>query len=104
MFPIAVRWQVVRNRQRGMDRGSIVDHAGCSMPAALEWWSNFERHGSPWNDHVVVNQHASAVRFNAPLLRALDSLVQAHPEFFLRKVSSIFRRLDEQPEWDRGWL
>lgn len=103
MFPIAIRSQVVRNRQRGMDWGSIVDHAGCSMRAALEWWSNFERHGSPWNDHVILNKHANAIRFNAPFLRALASLVQAHPEFFLRELSSIFRRLKELPEWDHGW-
>lgn len=103
MFPIAVRWQVVRNRQRGLGWDSIVDHAGCSLRAAHQWWENFERNGSPWNDDCIQNQHADSARFNATFLRALNSLVTAHPEIFLRELSSLFQRLEELPDWNRSW-
>jgi len=42
MFPLAVPWQVIRNRQRGLLWDSIVLHAGCSLAAAHEWWANFQ--------------------------------------------------------------
>jgi len=103
MFPLSIRWQVIRNRQRGLPWDSIVLHAGCSLAAAHEWWSNFQRHGSPWADDAIHNRHADAARFNAPFLRALDGLVRAHPEIFLREVSSIFKRLALLPDWDPRW-
>jgi len=103
MFPIANRWQVIRNCQRGLSWSSIVDHAGCSLATAHEWWVNFRRHGFPWNDNAIHNRHANAARFNAQFLRALKSLVRAHPEVFLREMSAIFRRLTLLPEWDQRW-
>ena len=103
MFPIANRWQVICNCQRGLSWSSIVDHAGCSLATAHEWWANFRRHGFPWNDNAIHNRHANAARFNAQFLRALKSLVRAHPEVFLREMSAIFRRLTLLPEWDQRW-
>ena len=103
MFPIAICWQVIRNRQRGLSWSSIVYHAGCSLATAHEWWASFRRHGSPWNDDAIHNRHADAARFNAQFLRALDSLLRAHPEVFLRELSAIFRRLTLLPEWDHRW-
>lgn len=103
MFPIAVRWQVVRNRLRGLSWKSIVDHAGCSMRAAHEWRANYERHGSPWNDYVIQNHHADPARFNPAILRALDGLDRAHPEIFLCELSSIFKRLEKLPGWNHHW-
>jgi len=64
---------------------------------------NFQRHGSPWADNAIHNLHADAARFNGPFLRALDGLVRAHPEIFLRELSSIFRRLAVLPDWDPHW-
>jgi len=80
-----------------------VLHAGCSLAAAHKWWANFQRHGSPWEDDAIQNRHADAARFNAPYLRALDSLVRKHPEIFLRELSSIFKRLALLPDWDARW-
>jgi len=82
IFLIAIRWQVIRNRQRGLRWSFIVNHAGCSLATAHEWLANFQRHGSPWNDDAIHNRQADAARFNAQFLRALDSLVRAHPEIF----------------------
>jgi len=101
MFPLSIRWQVIRNRQRGLPWDSIVLHAGCSLAAAHEWWSNFQRHGSLWADDAIHNRHADSGRFNAPFSRALDGLVRAHSEIFLREVSSIFKMLALLPDRDR---
>jgi len=103
MLPLAVRWQVIRNRQRGLPWDSIALHAGCSLAAAHKWWANFQRHGCPWEDDAIHNRHADAARFNAPFLRALDGLVRTHPEIFLRELSSIFKRLALLPDWDARW-
>eukprot|EP00168_Porphyra_purpurea_P017211 TRINITY_DN5853_c0_g1_i1.p1 TRINITY_DN5853_c0_g1~~TRINITY_DN5853_c0_g1_i1.p1 ORF type:complete len:256 (-),score=14.86 TRINITY_DN5853_c0_g1_i1:539-1255(-) len=103
MFPIAVRWQVIHNRQRGKSWASIIDHAGCSLAAAHEWWDNFQRHGSPWNDEAILNRHADAADFNAEFLAALNSVVRAHPEMFLWEMDIIFRRLADLPGWDASW-
>jgi len=40
MFPLDVRWQVIRNLQRGLAWDSIVLPAGCSFAAAHEWLAN----------------------------------------------------------------
>lgn len=103
MFPLSVRWQIIRNRRRGLSWETIVDHAGCSMRAAHEWWTNYQRHGSPWNDDEIQNQHEDAARFDPALLRALEGLVRAHLEMFFRRVSSIFMRLEELPGWNHHW-
>ena len=103
MFPLAVRWQVIRNCQRGLPWDSIVLHAGCSLAEAHEWWENFQHHGSPWGDDAIHDRHADAARFNAPFLRALDGLVRSHPEIFFRELSSIFKRLAVLPDSDERW-
>lgn len=103
MFPLAVRWQVIRNRQKGRSWASIVDHCGCSLAAAQEWWSNFEHHGSPWRDPVLENRHADAARFRPEFLRALEGLVRLHPEMFLHEMKTIFVRLLELPGFDASW-
>jgi len=54
--------------------------------AAMQWWSNFVRGGSPWSDPVYENRHIDAARFQAPFLRAVEGLVRSHPEIFLREI------------------
>ena len=78
MFPLYVRWQVIRNRKRGPRWDSMVMHADCSLAEAQEWWVNFQHHGSPWGDDSIQNRHADAARFNAPFLRDLDGLIREH--------------------------
>jgi len=58
---------------------------------------------SPWGDDAIHNRHADAAHFSAPFLRALDGLVRAHPEIFLRELSVIFKRLALLPDWDERW-
>jgi len=89
MFPLAVRRQVIRNRQRGLSWDSIIEHCGCSRAAAMGWWNNFVRGGSPWSDPALENRHVDAARFQAPFLRAFESLVLSHPEVLLREMKSI---------------
>jgi len=56
----------------------------------MGWWNRFVRGGSPWSDPVLENRHVDAARFQAPFLRALESLVRSHPEVSLRPhLSSI---------------
>lgn len=102
MFPIAIRWQVIRNRQRGLSWESIIDHAGCSLSAAHQWWANYERHGSPWNDDAIHSRHADAAVFNASFLAALDYIVRSHPDMSLGEIEAIFRQLGELPGWDEA--
>jgi len=70
----------------------------------MQWWSNFVRGRSPWNDPVLENRHIDAARFQAPFSRALEGLVRSHPEVFLREMKSSFDRLMALPYFDASWL
>jgi len=69
----------------------------------MGWWNNFVRGGSPWSNPVLENRHVDAASFQAPFLRALESLVRSHPEVFLREMKSIFSRLMTLPDFDSSW-
>jgi len=103
MFPLAVRWQVIRNRQRSLSWDSIIERCGCSRAGAMQWWSKFVRGASPWSDPVLENRHIDAARFPAPFLLALEGLVRSHPEIFLREMNSISSRLMALPNFDALW-
>lgn len=103
MYPIAIRWQVIQNRRQGKSWSSIVEHVGCSVAAAKEWWTNFQRHGSPWNDEVIQNKHSDAAVFNSEFLAALDSLVRSNPELFLWEMEAIFQKLADLTGWEQSW-
>ena len=82
---------------------TIVLHAGCSLADALNWWTTFQGHGSPWEDNAIHNRHTDAARFNATLLRVLGGLVRTQSGLFLRELSSIFKRLAFLSDWDTRW-
>ena len=69
----------------------------------MGWWNNFVRGGSPWSDPVLENRHVDAARFQAPFLRAFESLVLSHPEVFLREMKSISLRLMALPDFNASW-
>lgn len=102
MFPIAIRWQVVRNRERCMSCNDTFESTGCIRRAGHEWWEMFRRHASQWNEDAIHSMNADAAWFNVPFLRALDGTVKAHLDIILSEISSIILRLEGFPDWHRS--
>jgi len=103
VFPLAVRWQAIRNHQRAVSWESNIEHCMCNRTESMGWWRNLLHGGSPWSDPDLENRRVDAARFQAPFMRGLEGLVRSHPDIFLRDMKSSFDFLMPFPDFDASW-